>query len=121
MPVSFKSNRQRGTQQRRGRTSPGQWTDVMNDMSGVDRAVKRVMDALDALDAAMELRVEDDRKRGGHSEQVHAFNIDRARLASELDGAQARSRELETTNREAARRIDEAMSAIRAVIAANQN
>ena len=42
-------------------------------------------------------------------------------LASELDGAQARARELEATNREAARRLDEAMSAIRAVIAANQN
>jgi hypothetical protein len=92
----------------------------MNDMSGVDQAVKRVMDALDALDAAMELRLEDDRRRGTLTEQVHVFNIDRARLASELDDARARSRELETTNREAARRIDEAMTAIRAVIAANQ-
>jgi hypothetical protein len=90
-------------------------------MNGVDQAVKRVMDALDALDAALELRGEDDRRRGALDEQVHAFNIDRARLASELDGAQARSRDLETTNREAASRIDEAMSAIRAVIAANQS
>jgi cell division FtsZ-interacting protein ZapD len=93
----------------------------MNDMSGVDRAVKRVLDALDALDAAMELRLDDDRKRGSLTEQVHVFNIDRSRLAAELDGAQARARQLETTNREAARRIDEAMSAIRAVIAANQS
>ena len=69
----------------------------------------------------MELRLEDDRKRGVLTEQVHAFNIDRSRLASELDDVQARSRALETTNREAARRVDEAMSAIRAVIAANQN
>jgi hypothetical protein len=79
------------------------------------------MDALDALDAALELRQEGDSKRGIAAEQVHAFNVDRARLASELDGAQARSRALETTNREAARRVDEAMSAIRAVIAANQS
>ena len=79
------------------------------------------MDALDALDAALELRQEGDRKRGIAAEQVHAFNVDRARLASELDGAQARSRVLETTNREASRRVDEAMSAIRAVIAANQS
>jgi hypothetical protein len=90
-------------------------------MSEVDQAVKRVMDALDALDAAMELRLEGDRKHGTLTEQVHIFNADRARLASELDGVQARSRDLETTNREAARRIDEAMSAIRAVIAANQH
>jgi uncharacterized protein DUF4164 len=88
-------------------------------MSGVDQAVRRVMDALDALDAALELRAEGDRKRGAVVDQVHAFNIDRARLAAELDSAQARSRELEASNREAARRIDEAMSAIRAVIAVN--
>jgi hypothetical protein len=90
-------------------------------MSGFDQAVKRVIDALDALDAALESRLEDDRKGGALAEQVHAFNIDRARLATELDEARARARELETGNREAARRIDEAMSAIRAVIAANQN
>jgi cell division FtsZ-interacting protein ZapD len=93
----------------------------MNDMSGVDQAVKRVMDALDALDAAMELRLEDDRRRGTLTEQVHVFNIDRSRLASELDEARARARDLEISNREAVRRIDDAMSAIRAVIAANRN
>ena len=89
-------------------------------MSGVDQAVKRVLDALDALDAALELRLEDDRRRGSPGEQVHAFNVDRARLAAELDEARARSHALEASNREAARRIDTAMSAIRAVIAANE-
>jgi hypothetical protein len=93
----------------------------MDDTSAVDQAVKRLMDALDALDAALEMRLEDDRRRGGLTEQVHAFSTDRARLASELDGVQARWRELETSNREAVRRLDEAMSAIRAVIAANQH
>jgi hypothetical protein len=95
--------------------------DVPNHMSGFDQAVKRVIDALDALDAALEVRLENDRKGGALTEQVHVFNIDRARLASELDETRARARALETGNREAARRIDEAMSAIRAVIAANQN
>ena len=92
----------------------------MNDTSAVDRAVKRLADALDALDAAMEVRLEDDRRRAALGEQVHAFSIDRARLASELDGAEAHARELENANREAARHLDEAMDAIRAVIAANQ-
>jgi len=92
----------------------------MSDTSAVDQAIKRLMDALDALDAVIELRLEEDRRRGTLAEQVHAFSIDRARLASELDDAQARSRALETTNREAARRLDEAMNAIRAVIADNQ-
>jgi hypothetical protein len=88
--------------------------------SGFDNAVKRVMDALDALDAALEHRLGKD-KGGSLVEQLHAFNIDRARLALELDEVRARARALENSNREAVRRIDEAMSAIRAVIAANKN
>ena len=92
-----------------------------NRTSGLNQAVKRVTDALDALDAALEARLENDRRGGALTEQVHVFNIDRSRLASELDEARARAHELETSNREAARRIDEAMSAIRAVIAANRN
>jgi Domain of unknown function (DUF4164) len=86
-----------------------------------DQAIKRVTDALDALDAVLEQRFASARGGGPPTEQVHVFNIDRSRLASELDAARARTRELEGSNREAARKIDEAMSAIRAVIAANRN
>jgi hypothetical protein len=86
-----------------------------------DQAVKRVTDALDALDAALEQRFGSTRGGAALAEQVHVFNIDRSRLASELDAARARARELEGSNREAVRRIAEAMSAIRAVIAANRN
>lgn len=92
----------------------------MDDTSAVEQAIKRLMDALDALDAAVELRVEGDRGHGALAEQVHAFSSDRARLASELDYAQARSRELEAVNREAARRLDDAILTIHSVIAANQ-
>ena len=92
----------------------------MNETHAVDRAIKRLMDALVALDTAIELRLEDDRRRAMLGEQIHAFSIDRSRLASELDGAEAHARELEGVNRAAARRLDEAMDAIRAVIAANQ-
>jgi hypothetical protein len=94
---------------------------------GFDQAVKRVMDALDALDATLEQRLgkgdRDGKEGAGGSlvEQLHAFNIDRARLALELDSVRARARALENSNREAVRRIDEAMSAIRAVIASNKN
>jgi len=95
--------------------------DVTTSATGVGQAVKRVIDALDALDAALELRLENDRRGGALTEQVHVFNVDRSRLASELDQARARAKELETSNREAVRRIDEAMSAIRAIIATNQN
>ena len=93
-----------------------------NRNSGFDYAVKRVMDALDALDSVLEQRLGKDKdKSGSLVEQLHAFNIDRARLALELDEVRARARALENSNREAVRRIDEAMSAIRAVIAANKN
>jgi hypothetical protein len=93
---------------------------TMNDTNAVDQAMRRLQGALDALDAAMELRLTDDRQRGSLVEQVHAFSIDRARLASELDAAQARSRTLETANREAMRRLDEAMDTIRALVADHQ-
>jgi hypothetical protein len=94
---------------------------MTNRGSGFDQAVKRVVNALDALDAVLEQRFGNARGGGGLTEQVHVFNIDRSRLASELDAARARTRELESSNREAVHRIEEAMSAIRAVIAANRN
>lgn len=94
---------------------------MTNRTSGFDQAVKRVIDALDALDAALEQRFGNDRGGSALGEQVHVFNIDRSRLASELDAARARSRELESSSHEAMRRIDAAMSAIRDVIAANRN
>jgi hypothetical protein len=93
----------------------------MSDTSAVEQAIKRLKDALDALDSVIEMRMEDDRGRGTLTEQVHAFSTDRARLAAELDDAKARSRDMESNNREAARRLDDAMNAIRSVIAANEH
>ena len=94
---------------------------MTNRSNGFDQAVKRVIDALDALDAVLEQRLGNARRGGALTQQVHVFNVDRSQLASELDAARARTRELESSNREAVRRIDGAMSAIRAVIAANRN
>ena len=45
---------------------------------------------------------------------------DRSRLAADLDAAAARARGLETTNREVARRLDEAIDTIRSVLAAGE-
>ena len=92
----------------------------MSDTLAVEQAVKRLSAALDALDAAMEMRLEADRRRGTLAEEVHDFSLDRSRLAAELDNVQAHSRALETTNREAARRLDEAMNVIRDIIETNQ-
>jgi Domain of unknown function (DUF4164) len=92
----------------------------MSDTDAVDQAVRRLSDALDALDSVVELRLEGDRRRGMLAEEVHDFSMDRSRLAAELDHVQAHSRAVETTNREAARRLDEAMNVIRDIIAANR-
>jgi hypothetical protein len=109
-----------GEQTRGGQEMSGP-DNMTNRMSGFDQAVKRVMDALDTLDAVLEQRFGSARNGGAPGEQIQVFNIDRSRLASELDAVRARARELENSNREAVRRIDAAMSAIRAVIAANRN
>jgi hypothetical protein len=92
----------------------------MDDNTAVDQAVKRLDDALNALDAALEMRVSDERQHGSLAEHIHAFSLDRARLAGELDGTQARVRALACANREAARRLDDAMATIRAVIATQE-
>lgn len=88
----------------------------MADSGTIDAATRRLSLALDALEAAVERRYEADRSEQSLGEQLQVLGTDRARLAAELDEAVARSRDVETTNREIARRIDVAMDGIRAVI-----
>ncbi len=88
----------------------------MADTTVIDAATKRLVQALDALEAAVERRRDADRGEQSLGAQLHALGSDRSRLAAELDEATARSREIETTNREIARRIDVAMDGIRAVL-----
>jgi len=88
----------------------------MTDQSAIDAAVKRLAQALDALDAAVDRRQEADRGEQALAAQVHALGVDRARLAAALDGEAARSRRLETTNREIAERLDNAISSIQSVL-----
>ena len=92
----------------------------MNDQSAIDQAVKRLALALDSLDAAVERRRQSDRSEEGLADQVHALGVDRTRLAEALDGEAARSRRLESTNREIAQRLDAAMASIQAVLDANE-
>ena len=87
----------------------------MSDQTAIDAATKRLTQALDALDA-VERRLEAERGAAQLTDQVHTLGADRARLASELDSQTARSRQLETANREIARRLDSAIDNIRSVI-----
>ena len=88
----------------------------MSETESIETASRRLALALDALEAAAERRQETDRSEDTLAAQIQALGTDRARLASELDQASARSRGLETVNREVARRIAQAIETIRGVL-----
>jgi hypothetical protein len=92
----------------------------MSDQNAIDGAVKRLAMALDALDAAAERRREADRGYEALAHQVQALGVDRTRLAAALDGETARSRRLETANREIAGRLDSAIASIQTVLDTNE-
>ncbi len=88
----------------------------MSETDSIETASRRLALALDALEAAAERRQETDRSEEALAAQIQALGADRARLASELDQASARSRGLETANREVAQRIAQAIETIRGVL-----
>jgi len=92
----------------------------MSDQSAIDQAVKRLALALDGLDAAVERRRETDRREEDLAHQVQSLAVDRTKLAAALDGESARSRKLETANREIAGRLDAAIASIQAVLDAGE-
>jgi Domain of unknown function (DUF4164) len=92
----------------------------MSDQNAIDQAVRRLALALDGLDAAVERRRENDLREDDLAQQVQALGVDRTRLAAALDGETARSRKLETTNREIAGRLDAAIASIQAVLDVKQ-
>jgi hypothetical protein len=88
----------------------------MTDQTAIESATRRFTQALDMLDAAVDRRIEVDRSRGLLTEQVHALDADRAKLAADLDAQLGKVRSLESVNREIARRLDAAMDSIRHVL-----
>jgi hypothetical protein len=93
---------------------------AMTDQSALDAATRRLSLAIDALEGAVERRYLADRGEDGLAAQLHALGSDRSRLAADLDNATAHARELETTNRAVARRLDATIETIRSVLEANQ-
>lgn len=88
----------------------------MSEVDSIEAASRRLALALDALDAAAERRREAARNADAMAEQVHALGDDRARLAGELDHAIARSRALETANREVTERLVRTIETIRGLV-----
>jgi uncharacterized protein DUF4164 len=88
----------------------------MTDQTAIEQATHRLTQALDALDAAVERRLDIDRSRIALFDQVHALDADRSKLASDLDGQVAKVRRLEIANRDIARRLEAAMENVRQVL-----
>ncbi len=88
----------------------------MSETDSIETASRRLALALDALEAAAERRDETDRNTQVLAMQIQALDNDRARLASELDQAAARSRGLEAANRDVAQRIAQAIETINGVL-----
>ena len=88
----------------------------MTDQTAIEAATRRFTQALDMLDAAVDRRIEMDRSRTLLTEQVHALDADRSKLAADLDAQLGKVRSLESANREIARRLDAAMESIRHVL-----
>ena len=86
----------------------------------IDAATKRLMSALDALEAAAERRRDADRDENELASRIQALGADRSRLADELDGSLVKTRRLERTNREISEKLDAAIGSIRAVLAAGE-
>jgi hypothetical protein len=89
---------------------------AMTEQTAIDSVTRRLSQALDMLDAAVERRIEIDRSRTILTEQVHALDADRSKLAADLDAQLAKVRSLESANRDVARRLDAAMENIRHVL-----
>src|SRR5437870_6369214 len=82
----------------------------------IDAATRRLMAALDALEAAAERRRDADRDENELASRIQALGADRSRLADELDNSLVKTRRLERTNREISEKLDAAIGTIRAVL-----
>jgi chromosome segregation ATPase len=89
----------------------------MSETDSIEIASRRLSLALEALDEAAERQREASRGGDALAAQIQALDTDRARLASELDHATARSHGLEAANREVVQRITHAIETIRRVLA----
>ena len=83
---------------------------------GLDAAVRRLGTALDALEAALTRRRAGERSIAAIRGELQVLTEERARLAQQLNEAREHTAALESANREASRRLDTAMAAIRVVL-----
>ena len=88
--------------------------------STMELAVRRMEAALQGLEQAVGERLSLAVGADGLAEEVQMLTSDRARLAENLDQAQARAAKLETVNRDVSRRLDTAIETIRTVLSVDE-
>ncbi len=88
--------------------------------SATEQAVQQLEAALQSLEYAVERRLAQSAGADGLAEEVQMLTADRAELAEALDQAKARAAKLDQLNRDASRRIDNAIAAIRDVLASDE-
>jgi hypothetical protein len=85
--------------------------------SATERAVRRLEAALQSLELAVERRATQTANADDLAAEVQMLTSDRARLAENLDQAQARATRLESVNREASKRLGAVVDTIQNVLA----
>lgn len=89
----------------------------MPDSLSVGEALRRLDQALGALESVLDRRLESDASVAGLEGELHRLGTDRSRLAQSLDAAEARAARLEEANVTVSRGLVSAMESIRDVIA----
>lgn len=84
--------------------------------SDLGAALSRLNKALDSLDNAVELNLENQGKTRSPDAEIQRMSEDRARLARDLDSSEERAKRLAETNREVSRRLVTAMETVRNVM-----
>ena len=94
----------------------GSDTGAMTEEATLKEVLARLGRAMDALESAVSVRLENEQDYSEAEAEVQRLNADRSRLAQELDNSEARSDRLEEANKEVSRRLVTAMETIRAVL-----
>lgn len=79
-------------------------------------AISALESSLGQLEAAVQRRLDHDRRRGDFETELAIMQDDRARLATELDGTLTRLKSVEAAAEDAVARLDRAMVLIRGLV-----
>lgn len=88
----------------------------MTEEATLKEVIGRLGRAIEALEQAVSVRLENEQDYSEAEAEVQRMNSDRAKLATELDNSEARAERLEEANKEVSRRLVTAMETIRAVL-----